>query len=135
LTPTRILVVDDNEDNLELMRFLLSRGGYEPILAHGGAEAIELAARARPDLILMDIQMPGIDGYAATAAIRAREGAPPVTIVAVTAFAMVGDRDQVLAAGLDGYIAKPIAPMQFIAHVEEFLPPRLRASRDGVATS
>jgi CheY-like chemotaxis protein len=132
---TRVLVVDDNEDNLELMRFLLSRGGYEPILARGGAEAIALAGRARPDLILMDIHMPGIDGYAAAAAIRAQEAGPPVTIIAVTAFAMMGDRDQVLASGLDGYIAKPIAPMQFIAHVEEFLAPGLRAARDAAATS
>lgn len=123
MTKARILVADDNADNLELMRFLLSVSDYDVTLAHGGAEAIRLATEQPVDLVLMDVQMPGIDGYEAAAAIRADAGGGGVAIVAVTAFAMVGDRDQILARGFDGYITKPIAPATFIAQVADHLPP------------
>jgi two-component system cell cycle response regulator DivK len=125
----QILVVDDNRDNLELMRFLLSVSGYDVALAQGGAEAIRLAAEQPIDLVLMDIQMPGIGGYEAAAAIRALPSGDEVSIVAVTAFAMVGDRDQVLGRGFDGYITKPIAPTTFIAQVEDYLPAHRRTGR------
>jgi CheY-like chemotaxis protein len=123
VTPPRILVADDNDDNLELMRFLLGAAGYPAVLAGGGTEAIALALQQSPDLILMDIQMPGVDGYHAAARIRAQPALRGVVIVAVTAFAMVGDRDQVLAGGFDGYIAKPISPRTFVEEVEQFLSP------------
>jgi CheY-like chemotaxis protein len=127
----RIVVADDNDDNLELMRFLLGAAGYPAVLARGGSEAIALARQEPPDLILMDIQMPDVDGYQAAAWIRAQAGLGSVVIVAVTAFAMVGDRDQVLAGGFDGYIAKPISPRTFVEEVEQFLAPkrRLRLTR------
>jgi CheY-like chemotaxis protein len=129
MTAPRVLVADDNPDNLELMRILLTASGYAPALASDGAEAIESAADDPPELILMDLQMPNVDGYAAAAAIRQQSGGRCAPIVAVTALAMVGDRDDVLAAGFDGYIAKPIVPATFLAQVEEFIAPERRASR------
>jgi CheY-like chemotaxis protein len=122
-----ILVVEDNRDNMELMDYLLTAFGYTPILARGGAEAIRLARQQRPDLILMDLQMPEMDGHEASATIRAEPGLEGCTIVAVTAFAMVGDRERILAAGFDGYISKPIAPESFVAQVEGYLAPELHA--------
>jgi CheY-like chemotaxis protein len=122
-----ILVVEDNRDNMELMEYLLTAFGYTPILARGGVDAIRLAREQPPDLILMDLQMPEMDGYEASAAIRGEPGLEGCTIVAVTAFAMVGDRERILAAGFDGYISKPIAPESFVAQVEAYLAPELRA--------
>ena len=125
-----ILVVEDNRDNMELMRYLLTAYGYTPMLARGGADAVRSARRRAPDLILMDLQMPEMDGHEATAAIRSEPGLGECTIVAVTAFAMVGDRERILAAGFDGYISKPIAPESFVAEVERFLAPELHACAD-----
>ncbi|MEA2218719.1 MAG: two-component system, cell cycle response regulator [Solirubrobacteraceae bacterium] len=131
MSPPHILVVDDNDDNLELMRFLLGAAGYPVVLAGGGTEAIALAVRRPPDLVLMDIQMPDVDGYQAAAWIRAQPKLGGVVLVAVTAFAMVGDRDHVLAGGFDGYIAKPISPRTFVEDVERYLSPmgRIRLAR------
>jgi CheY-like chemotaxis protein len=123
-----ILVVEDNRDNMELMDYLLRAFGYSPTLAHGGAEAVRLARQRPPDLILMDLQMPDMDGHEVSAEIRREPGLDGCTIVAVTAFAMVGDRERILAAGFDGYISKPIAPESFVAQVECFLAPELHAS-------
>ena len=125
-----ILVVEDNRDNMELMEYLLTAFGYTPMLARGGADAIRLAREQPPDLILMDLQMPEMDGLEAIAAIRGEPGLEGCTIVAVTAFAMVGDRERILAAGFDGYISKPIAPESFVADVERYLAPELRAHTD-----
>jgi CheY-like chemotaxis protein len=123
----RILVVEDNRDNMTLMAYLLGAFGYEPLLAPGGGDGIRLAVKERPDIILMDIQMPEMDGYETTTAIRSQiESAIP--IVAVTAFAMVGDRDLIMTSGFDGYITKPIKPETFVAEVEAFLPDALRSS-------
>jgi CheY-like chemotaxis protein len=122
-----ILVVEDNRDNKELMQYLLNAFGYAPLLAAGGAEGIRLAQEHRPDLILMDLQMPEMDGYEATAEIRKAAGIDGCTIVAVTAFAMVGDQQRILSSGFDGYISKPIAPDTFVTQVESFLSPDLRA--------
>ena len=122
-----ILVVEDNRDNMELMRYLLTAYGYTPMLARGGADAVSSARQRPPDLILMDLQMPEMDGHEASAAIRSEPGLRGCTIVAVTAFAMVGDRERILAAGFDGYISKPIAPESFVAQVEQFLAPELHA--------
>jgi CheY-like chemotaxis protein len=125
-----ILVVEDNRDNMELMRYLLTAYGYTPMLARGGADAIRSARQRPPDLILMDLQMPEMDGHEASAAIRSEPGLGQCAIVAVTAFAMVGDRERILAAGFDGYISKPIAPESFVAEVERFLAPELHARTD-----
>lgn len=117
----RILVVEDNKENLELMEFLLEAFGYSPVLAASAADGVAAAADEAFDLVLMDLQMPAMDGYEAMAAIRAgRETAYP-PIVAVTAMAMVGDRERILGAGFDGYIAKPIDPMGFARQVEQYL--------------
>jgi CheY-like chemotaxis protein len=117
---------------MELMEFLLTALGYEPVLARGGAEAVRRAREQPPDLILMDLQMPEMDGHEASAAIRSEPRLAGCTIVAVSAFAMVGDQERILAAGFDGYISKPIAPESFVTQVEAFLAPDLRAAT-GVA--
>jgi CheY-like chemotaxis protein len=123
-----ILVVEDNRDNMELMDYLLTAFGYSPMLALGGAEAVRRARERPPDLILMDLVMPEMDGHEASAEIRRQPGLEGCSIVAVTAIAMVGDRERILAAGFDGYISKPIAPESFVAQVEGFLAPELHAS-------
>ena len=122
-----ILLVEDNRENMELMEYLLTAFGYEPILARGGAEAVSRVRERLPHLILMDLQMPGMDGHEASAAIREEHGADACPIVAVTAFAMVGDHDRILAAGFEGYISKPIVPASFVTDVEAFLAPELHA--------
>jgi CheY-like chemotaxis protein len=130
MTGHRILIVEDNRDNMALMEYLLRAFGYEPLMAASGAEGIRLAEEERPDLILMDIQMPDMDGFEATAAIRATRYGHRVPIVAVTAFAMVGDRDRVLAGGFNGYMTKPINPQTFAADLARHLPqpqPRIEA--------
>jgi CheY-like chemotaxis protein len=125
-----ILLVEDNRDNIELMDYLLTAFGYSPMLALGGVEAVRRAREEPPDLILMDLQMPEMDGHEARAELRMDPRLDGCTIVAVTAFAMLGDQERILAAGFDGYISKPIAPESFVAHVERFLPPELRAGPD-----
>ncbi len=123
-----ILVVEDNAANIELTQFLLNASGYIPLLALSGAEGVRLATEERPDLILMDIQMPGMDGYEATAAIKRDPALQACPIVAVTAFAMVGDKDRILSHGFSGYISKPIEAETFVAQVEAYLPPDLRGA-------
>jgi CheY-like chemotaxis protein len=118
-----ILVIEDNEDNIRLVDYVLRAYGYEPLLATDGAEGLRIALERRPDLILLDIRMPRMDGYEVAARLKqARlEG---TKVVAVTASAMVGDRERIAAAGFHGYIQKPIDPETFIAEVERFLPER-----------
>jgi two-component system, cell cycle response regulator len=123
---TAILVVDDNRDNMELMQYLLKAFGYEPLSAASGAEAIRVARDKQPHLILMDIQMPDMDGYEAAEAIKTETNMKECPVVAVTAFAMVGDQTRILASGFAGYISKPITPETFVAQVEAFLPTELR---------
>ena len=120
-----ILVIEDNEDNIRLVDYVLRAHGYEPRLATSGRAGIELALDHRPDLILLDIRMPHMDGYDVVAALK-QAGLDSTRIVAVTASAMVGDREQIAAAGFDGYIQKPIDPETFIAQVEHFLPREAR---------
>ena len=117
----RILVVEDNETNLYLIRFMLEKSGYEVIEAREGAVGVELAIKEKPDLIIMDVQLPDIDGLEATKRIRASEADGDIPIVAITSFAMTGDRERALAAGCTGYIEKPINPDTFIAEIEKFL--------------
>jgi two-component system cell cycle response regulator len=121
-----VLVVDDNPTNLDLMLYLLKAFGHAPLAAHDGQEGIDIAKRERPDLILMDIHMPGLDGYEAARMLRSDPALRDTPLVAVTALAMVGDREKILEAGFDGYIAKPIDPEAFVGLVDGFLQPGSR---------
>jgi CheY-like chemotaxis protein len=114
----RILVVEDNQANIYLIDFILSHSGYVVIKAGTGEEGVDLAATERPDLVLMDIQLPGIDGLETTRRIRRAEKGRHVPIVALTSFAMAGDRERALAAGCTGYIEKPINPDTFVHDIE-----------------
>jgi len=117
----RILVVEDNEQNLYLATFLLERNGYEVITAEDGIEAIEKAKMEKPDLILMDMQLPEMDGFEATRRIKNIPEISHIPIVAVTSYAMVGDREKALAAGCEGYIEKPFMPETFVSEIEKHL--------------
>jgi len=118
----RILVVEDNEDNMTLIAYLLRAHGFFPELAYSGADGIALALEQKPQLILLDILMPDMDGYQVATAVRGHAELADARIVAVTASAMVGDRERIVAAGFDGYIQKPIDPERFIGEVQRFLP-------------
>jgi two-component system cell cycle response regulator DivK len=118
----RILVVEDTEDNRRIIRDLLASVGYELIEAVDGGEGVALAQSEKPDLILMDIQLPVIDGYEATRRIRAIPDLAKVPIIAVTSYALSGDEAKTRAAGCDGYVAKPFSPRQLVAKIREFLP-------------
>jgi two-component system, cell cycle response regulator DivK len=118
----RILVIEDTEDNRQIVRDLLESAGYALIEALDGLEGVAAAEREHPDLILMDIQLPGIDGYEATRRIRAVPALAAVPIIAVTSYALSGDEAKTRAAGCDGYVAKPFSPRQLLAKIREFLP-------------
>ncbi len=121
---TRILLIEDNEQNRYLTRFLLEHRGHEVLLADSGPQGIALAAASRPALILLDIQLPGMDGHAVARQLKADPQLRSIPIVAVTSYAMVGDREKCFAAGAEGYIEKPIDPQTFVDEVERFLPGR-----------
>jgi two-component system cell cycle response regulator DivK len=117
----RILVVEDNPKNLKLMRDVLTYSGYEVIEATSGEDGVRLAGEAAPDLVLMDLQLPGIDGAEALRRIRASEVNPGVPVVAVTAFAMLEDRERAYEAGFVGYVEKPISVRGLPQQVRDFL--------------
>jgi two-component system, cell cycle response regulator DivK len=117
----RILVIEDNPNNLYLVTFLLEQRGHEVLQAESGPKGLELAATRKPDLILLDIQLPGMDGHAVARALKSDPHLKLIPVVAVTSYAMVGDRAQILAAGAQGYIEKPINPETFVAEIEQFL--------------
>ena len=117
----KILVIEDNKDNIELIDFILRAFGYTPLLARSGVEGVRIALEECPDVILLDIRMPGMDGYEVAAALKNEPRLQRTRIVAVTASAMVGDRERIAAAGFHGYIQKPIDPETFVADVERFL--------------
>ncbi len=117
----RILVVEDQEDNRAIMRDLLSANDFEVIEAATGEEGVAMAAREKPDLILMDIQLPGLDGYEATRQIKANPDVKQTPIIAVTSYALSGDDEKAFAAGCDGYVTKPFSPRQLLAKIKEFL--------------
>jgi CheY-like chemotaxis protein len=123
----RVLLVEDNPANLALMQYLLQASGYITLTATDGGEGIAVARREPPDVILMDLQLPTMDGYEAARQMKELPTLQGVPIIAVTAFAMVGDRDKILARGFDGYIAKPITPERFVSEVEGFIAAGLRA--------
>jgi two-component system cell cycle response regulator DivK len=116
-----ILIVEDNELNLKLFSDLLQAKGYATLQARSGPEALELLRTQRPDVILMDIQLPGMSGIEVTQAIRADAQLKDLPVIAVTAFAMRGDEDRIKAGGCDAYISKPISVPSFFATVERFL--------------
>ena len=117
----KILVVEDTEDNRQILRDLLGMAGYDMVEAHDGAQGVAMAAEYKPDLILMDIQMPVMDGYEATRRIKADPELKAIPIVAVTSYALSGDEEKARAAGCDAYIAKPYSPRQMLAKVREIL--------------
>jgi CheY-like chemotaxis protein len=119
----KVLVIEDNEQNLYLVRFLLELSGYEVVPAHDGPRGIEEARRVEPALILLDIQLPGMDGYAVASELRKIPALESTPIIAVTSYAMVGDRERCLAAGCTGYIEKPINPETFLEQVEAYVRP------------
>jgi two-component system cell cycle response regulator len=119
----RLLVVEDNEVNLELMRYLLTAFGHEVVAADNGETALAVLDRERVDLVVCDVHMPKMDGLQFLVALRARPDVAGLPVIAVTASAMVGDREGLLAAGFQGYISKPIDPRRFVGQVEAFLPP------------
>ena len=117
-----VLVLEDNDSNRELVEDLLQVAGYHVVGCPSGEEATAWLAANRPDLILMDINLPGLDGLALTQQIKGRPQTATIPIVALTAQAMKGDRDRILAAGCDGYISKPIDVQQFPAQIARYLP-------------
>jgi two-component system, cell cycle response regulator len=123
----RILIIEDNAMNRELMDYLLRSFGFETLKAVDGRIGFDVACREQPDLIVCDIQMPELDGYEFAKLARQTEALRAIPLVAVTAFAMVGDRDRVLDQGFGGYISKPIEPVEFIKAVNAFLPAHLRS--------
>jgi CheY-like chemotaxis protein len=114
-----VLVIEDNEQNLYMMCFLLEKHGFTVAQARDGAQGIQMAARLRPDLILLDIQLPMLDGYAVAAELRKYSPLRETPIVAVTSYAMVGDREKALASGATDYIEKPINPDTFIDQIRK----------------
>ena len=118
----RILIIEDQEDNRAILRDLLASVGYDFIEAVNGAEGVVAAERERPDLILMDIQLPLLDGYQATRQIRQNPALREIPIIAVTSYALSGDETKALAAGCNAYVTKPYSPRQLLARIREYLP-------------
>jgi two-component system cell cycle response regulator DivK len=119
----KILLVEDNEQNRYLATFLLEKSGYSVIYARTGKEALRLAQKEKPDLVLMDIQIPEMDGYEAAKQLRTLPGLESVPVVAVTSYAMLGDRDKAMKLGFVGYIEKPISTETFVADIGQFISP------------
>ncbi|MCC6195201.1 MAG: response regulator [Burkholderiales bacterium] len=120
----RILVVDDNEDNRQILIDLLTSAGYAIIEATNGLDAVALATRERPDMVLMDIQLPGIDGHEATRRIRAEPALARMPVIAVTSYALAGDDRKAAEAGCDDYVTKPFSPRALLAKVRTLLESR-----------
>ena len=118
----RVLVIEDNPASLDLMIYLLKAFGHTPLSSRDGLEGIETAKRERPDLILCDIQLPGADGIEVCRQLKKDPAVRDIPIVAVTAYAMVGDRDKLLSEGFNGYLSKPINPETFITQVAPYFP-------------
>ncbi len=116
-----VLLIEDNEQNRYLVTFLLERSGYAVVAVADGVNAIERAGTMVPTLILLDIQLPTMDGYAVARALRTNQALAATPIVAVTSYAMPGDEEKALEAGCTGYLEKPIDPATFVADVERFL--------------
>ena len=117
----RILIVEDQEDARRIVRDLLAVSDYELVEATTGEEGLALAERERPDLILMDIQLPGLDGYEVTRRIKANPALNHIPIIAVTSYALSGDEQKAYAAGCNGYVTKPFSPRVLLAKIREYL--------------
>jgi len=117
-----LLIIEDNEQNFYMMKFLLEKNGFKVIGAGNGREGVEKALHCKPRTILLDIQLPEMDGYAVAAELKKHPELVEVPIIAVTSYAMVGDRERILAAGATGYIEKPINPDTFVAEIIQYLP-------------
>ena len=117
----RLLVIEDNEQSLYLMRFLLEKSGFEVVATEDGKAGVDLAQRCDPRAILLDIQLPEMSGFSVAAELRKHRCLDEVPIIAVTSYAMVGDREQILAAGATGYIEKPINPETFVSEIKSYL--------------
>jgi len=124
----RILYVEDNEDNVYMLTARLKRRGFDVVVARDGAEGVEAAASEHPDLILMDLNLPGIDGWEATRRIKAAAPTRGIPVIALSAHAMAGDREKALAAGCDDYDTKPVDLPRLLAKIEALLD---KAERDG----
>ena len=116
-----VLIIEDNYKNLYMMRFLLEKNGFKVIGAENGMEGIEMALIHKPDAILLDIQLPEMDGYTVAESLKKHTILKNLPIIAVTSYAMVGDRERILAAGATGYIEKPINPETFVEEIRSFL--------------
>jgi CheY-like chemotaxis protein len=125
----RVAVIEDNRDNLELVTILLRSLGHEPITATTGAEGIELVRRERPDVVLLDLTMPEMDGFETLRELRGDAETRPIPVLALTAHAMVGDREEILAQGFDGYVPKPIAVEQLVEELSRHLKDGTRPAR------
>ena len=117
----RVLVVEDNENNMKLICLVLKKHGYEPIQAFSGEEGVDKAIAERPDLILMDIQLPDINGMEAVKRIRMVDDMQEIPIIAITSYAMAGDREKILDVGCDGYFEKPIDPLTIVEKIEKIV--------------
>lgn len=122
----RILVIEDNAENLEVMACLLEAFGHTPLFARDGVEGLAAVAREQPDLIICDLQMPKLNGFDVCRQLKSDPVMCLIPLIAVTAQAMVGDRERVLEAGFNGYISKPINPRNFVEQVESYLTNRAR---------
>lgn len=116
-----LLIIEDNAQNFYMMRFLLEKNGFTVIGAENGREGVEKALSHKPQAILLDIQLPEMDGYAVAAELKKHDELKETPIIAVTSYAMVGDRERILAAGATGYIEKPINPETFVAEISHYL--------------
>jgi two-component system cell cycle response regulator DivK len=121
MTGERVLVVEDNAKNLKLVKDVLEYAGYEVVVAETGERALELVTEVTPDLVLMDLQLPGMDGTETMRRLRQLPKTKPVPVVAVTAFAMQADRDKAFVNGFDGFIEKPISVRALPGQIERFL--------------
>ena len=119
---TCILVVEDQEDNRQIVRDLLTTTDYQVMEAENGEEALAAVAKQRPDLILMDIQLPIMDGYEATRRLKADPGLSAIPIIAVTSYALSGDEEKARAAGCDDFVPKPFSPRELLAKIRKYLP-------------
>jgi CheY-like chemotaxis protein len=123
----RILIAEDNEANLALVEYLLKAAGHQTLAATDGAEAVRLVRQTRPDLVVCDLQMPVLDGYAVLTQLRDDPALRDVPVIALTAYSRRSDRTSVLVAGFDGYLSKPIDPETFVAQIEKYLRSELRS--------
>ena len=131
----RILIIEDNPTNMELMVYLLTAFGYTPLMAVDGISGVQSARETAPDLIICDIHLPKVDGYGVVAELKKDEQLRHIPVLAVTALAMVGDRERLLAAGFDGYIGKPIEPDSFVSQLEAFMAPGAAGRSEGPAAA